>query len=42
MFKNDMIDELRGELRLIDKTIAALIRLAGLRRTKEGVNDDVD
>ena len=31
-----MIDELRGELRLIDKTIAALIRLSGLRQTKEG------
>jgi hypothetical protein len=32
VFKNDMLDELRRELRLIDKTIAVLIRLSRLRQ----------
>ena len=36
LFKNDRIDGLRRELRLIDKTIAALARLSVLRQTKEG------
>ena len=31
-FTNDMIAELRKELRLIDKTIAALTKLSRLRR----------
>jgi hypothetical protein len=31
LFVNDTIDELRKELGMIDKTIAALIRLAALR-----------
>ena len=39
LFKNDMTDELRRELRLIDKTIAALIRLSVLRQTKRARND---
>ena len=30
--RNDMIDELRQELRLIDKAIAALIKLSRLRQ----------
>jgi hypothetical protein len=38
-FKNDRIDGLRRELRLIDKTIAALIRLSALRQTKRARND---
>lgn len=36
LFKNDMIDELRSELRLINKIIATLMRLSGLRQTKQG------
>jgi hypothetical protein len=39
LFKNDMIDGLRRELRLIDKTIAALARLSVLRQTKRARND---
>ena len=35
-FKNDMIHELRRELRLIDRTIAALTRFSCLRQKRRG------